>query len=189
MKRSYILKYLMVLDCLLLMAQSISGLHNSAVNFTSSQEIHNFDYEYSYEYIEIDESEVKYIDLTEDEINMLAKLIYLEAGTESNECKKAVGSAVLNRVTTSGKSLRSIIYEPNQFTPAHKIETTDVCSEYVDIVKELIKYGPTIPEYVTFFRSDHYFEWGNRYSMYKQIDNTYFSYDNNLYEKLNLQGV
>ena len=62
-----------------------------------------------------------YIELTDDEIYELATLVYLEAGAESYECQKAVASVVINRMTTQNKSLHSVIYAKNQFSPAYLI--------------------------------------------------------------------
>lgn len=179
MNKSQILKLAMLISCLVLMMPSIAGLHYSATNSKNEQE------NLEYEIISIEQdNQSYYIHLTDEEIELLAKLIYLEAGTESYECKAAVGSVVLNRMTTSDKSLKEVVYEPKQFTPAYKIEETIVSNEYISIVEDLICNGPILPEYVTFFRADHYFNWGDRYCNYKQIDNVYFSYDLNLYERV-----
>ena len=70
------------------------------------------------------ETEPKYYELTYDEIDMLARLVYLEAGGESYECMKGVASVVLNRMTSTGMSLHDVIYEPYQFSPACYIEST-----------------------------------------------------------------
>ncbi len=118
-----------------------------------------------------------YIDMTDDDINELATLVYLEAGAESYECKMAVASVVINRMTYYDQSLQNIIYEPNQFTPAYLIPFYEPSESSLRAVKEVVSNGPTLPEYVTYFRADHYFDWGDRYVNYINIDHTYFSYD------------
>lgn len=121
-----------------------------------------------------------YIELTEDEIWDLATLVYLESGGESYECQLAVASVVINRVTTSDKSLYDVIYEKNQFTPAHRIESNEPSESTMNAVKEVCTNGPTIPEYVTYFRAEKYHSFSEYIMDYMCIDNTYFSYDINL---------
>lgn len=127
-----------------------------------------------------------YVKLTEDEINDLATLVYLEAGGESYECQKAVASVVVNRVTTSGKTLNEIMYEKNQFTPSNLIKCTEPTESTLNAVIEVCENGPSIPEYVTYFRADHYHDFSKYMVDYMCIDNTYFSYDVNL--KSNLEN-
>lgn len=120
-----------------------------------------------------------YIELTEDEKYMLATLIFLEGGGESVECQHAIGSVVINRVTTSGDSLESVIYAKGQFEPAYLIPSTIPEDTQLEIVNELCINGPSLPEYVTYFRADYYHEWSDL-TPYKHIDNTYFSFSGGL---------
>ena len=56
---------------------------------------------------------------TENELDMLAKIIYAEARGESYDGKVAVGAVVLNRVK-SGKypnNIKDVIFARNQFSP------------------------------------------------------------------------
>lgn len=116
-----------------------------------------------------------YIELTEDEKHMLATIIYLEGRGESVECQYAIGSVIINRVTTSGSDLKSVIYAEGQFEPAYLISSTTPTDTQIEIVNELCIDGPSLPEYVTYFRANHYHEWGDL-SPYTYTDNTYFSY-------------
>lgn len=54
------------------------------------------------------------------DVDLLAALIYCEAGNQSAEGKVAVGQVVMNRVASSsfGNSIHDVIYESGQFTPA-----------------------------------------------------------------------
>ena len=51
------------------------------------------------------------------EREMLARLVYLEANTESLECQRSVASVVINRWLDGrwGSTLASVIYSPYQF--------------------------------------------------------------------------
>lgn len=57
---------------------------------------------------------------TVEEVDLLAALIYCEAGAEPYEAKLAVGAVVVNRLErgTYGKTIADVIYQPGQFTPA-----------------------------------------------------------------------
>lgn len=54
------------------------------------------------------------------DLDLLAALIYCEAGNQSEEGKIAVGQVVMNRVNSSSlaDSISGVIYESGQFTPA-----------------------------------------------------------------------
>lgn len=54
------------------------------------------------------------------DVDLLAALIYCEAGNQSEEGKIAVGQVVMNRVSSSSfaDSISGVIYESGQFTPA-----------------------------------------------------------------------
>lgn len=59
------------------------------------------------------------ITLSQDEIDLMARLVRAEAGGESYEGMVAVASVVLNRVSSSKfqDSVRGVIYAKNQFSP------------------------------------------------------------------------
>lgn len=129
------------------------------------------------------DSKSNYYDITYDEIDMLSRLVYLEAGGESYECMKGVASIVLNRMTSTGMSLQDVIYAPNQFSPACYIESTSYTDDAYNAVMYVVENGPSLPEYVTFFRADHYHDFGNDIVVpYTCINNTYFSADTRLME-------
>lgn len=142
------------------------------------------DMEYLSKATDLTDFATNYIDLTDDEIYELATLVYLECGIESYECQQAVASVVINRMTTTGHTLSEVIYEPNQFTPAGMISKSQPSDSTLAAVRSIVKDGPTIPEYVTFFRADHYHDWGTRYVDFIAIDRTYFSYDRMLKDSL-----
>lgn len=113
--------------------------------------------------------------LTYNEIKMLASLVELEAGIESYDCKKAVASVVINRMSIGNKDLVDVIYEKNQFSVADRVSEYEPTEETISAVKEILTAGVTVPKYVTFFRAGQYHEWGDLIP-YIKIGNTYFSY-------------
>lgn len=60
------------------------------------------------------------IDVSADDLNLLAAIIYCEAGNQSREGKVAVGAVVMNRVASSlfPNTIYDVIYQSGQFTPA-----------------------------------------------------------------------
>lgn len=63
--------------------------------------------------------DVSEVDFSEEDVTMLANLIYCEARGESYEGKLAVGSVVVNRVLSSKypDTMAGVIYQPSQFAP------------------------------------------------------------------------
>ncbi len=56
---------------------------------------------------------------TEDDLYLLANIIYCEAGCESYDGKVAVGSVVMNRVKDAGypNTIQEVVYDAGQFSP------------------------------------------------------------------------
>ncbi|WP_031516019.1 LysM peptidoglycan-binding domain-containing protein [Desulfofalx alkaliphila] len=66
------------------------------------------------------EAEERCIPCTDEELDLLARLICAEAGSEPNTNKVAVAAVVINRVQSPlfPNSIRDVIYQPRQFGPA-----------------------------------------------------------------------
>lgn len=115
--------------------------------------------------------------LSESDVYELATLVWLESGAQSDECQKAVASVILNRMSTRNVSLQEIIYEDNQFSPAYKISYTVPSEHTLQLVSDVVEYGSTLPEYVTYFRADYYHSWSDQLIPYCTYDGVYFSAD------------
>lgn len=72
------------------------------------------------EYIDPSTEESGDTAVNSDDLDLLAALIYCEAGNQSEEGKVAVGQVVMNRVASDSfaNSINDVIYESGQFTPA-----------------------------------------------------------------------
>ena len=116
------------------------------------------------------------------EREMLARLVYLEANTESIECQKAIVSVVINRWQSGiwGDTLEDVIYYPYQFTPASMIASTTPTQTNYDAVDYVLENGSILPKYCMYFRASYGFsntDWVNYgYNEYLQVDNTFFGY-------------
>lgn len=122
--------------------------------------------------------------LTEYEVELLSTLVYLEGGGESFECQKNIASTVINRMLTSDYTLSEILYANNQYSVASRLAYSSPSESCEEAVMEVLNNGATLPIYVTFFRADYYHEWGDQVP-YCNVDNTYFSYSQSLFEAYN----
>ena len=122
-----------------------------------------------------------YYNITQEERDMLAKLVYLEAGTCGSQCQRAVASVVFNLLEAGywGDTLEEVIYYKNAFSPAYLIATCEQPpQEIYDTVDYILNNGPTIPEEVRYFRINYDFSWEG-YAHYATYDNIYFGYFTN----------
>lgn len=128
--------------------------------------------------------DTKYIEIPDSDVELIAKLLWFEARGECDDCKRRVVSVVINRMTTSNLSAHDVIYAENQFEPACNIENSNISLEEMEhmknIVNEIIETGPTVPEYVTYFRAGHFHNFDGQVP-YISCCNTYVSYDYNMY--------
>ena len=113
------------------------------------------------------------------EREMLARLVYLEANTESLECQMAVASVVINRWQNGawGNTIASVIYSPYQFSPSSLIYKTTPTETNYAAVDQVLKNGSILPKRVMYFRSQYGFSktW-NEYAEYCQLGDVYFGY-------------
>lgn len=124
------------------------------------------------------ETEPQYVyEVTSEEREMLARLVYREANLESIECQKAIISVVINRWKNGqwGNTLSDVVYAMHQFSPANLIYKTTPKETNYRAVDEVLRCGTTIPKHVMYFRADYHFDWSG-YAPYTVIDQTYFGY-------------
>ena len=64
--------------------------------------------------------------ITQEEIEILARLLYLEAGNQSIDGQRTVIEVVFNRVLSDEfpNTIKEVVYAKNQFSPAHLIPYT-----------------------------------------------------------------
>ena len=127
--------------------------------------------------VEVEVEPVYKYNISSVEREMLARLVYLEANTESLECQRAVASVVINRWQNGswGSTIASVIYSPSQFSPAGLIHKTTPTETNYTAVDQILKNGSILPPYVMYFRSKYQFDWQG-YVPYAQLDHTYFGY-------------
>ena len=127
--------------------------------------------------VEVVKEPINAYHITSEEREMLARLVYLEANTESLECQMAIVSVVINRWQDGrwGNTLEDVVYTPYQFTPSNLIYQTTPTELNYTAVDLVLQNGCTLSPYVMFFRTNHHFDWQG-YKPYTQIDYTCFGY-------------
>lgn len=126
-------------------------------------------------YIEVEPK--NHYNITNVEREMIARLLYREAGAASLECQKMVVSVIFNRYDAAGgdTSLSDIVYAKGQFTPASLLYRTTPTEQNYEAVDYVVKNGSVLPSYVRFFRANYHFNWSG-YVGYTSLDGTYFGY-------------
>ena len=91
--------------------------------------------------------------LTDDEIETLARLVYLEARGESATGQQAVAEVVLNRVLSPSfpNNVYDVIYQSGQFTPAGSIPYTTATQAQYDAVAAALSGPNVLPQQVLYF--------------------------------------
>lgn len=132
------------------------------------------------DYAESDEveEEVSYSGITQQEYDMLVLTVYLEAGNQTLDCKKAVASVVLNRVNHSDfpSTVYSVLTQENQFTINFN-RTDTPGAECYEAVDSVLEYGSILPPDVLYFFADYCNNsWLWSREQYVKYGNTIFAY-------------
>ncbi len=92
-------------------------------------------------------------ELTWEEIQLLAKVVWVEARGESNEGQQAVAEVVLNRLASDGfaDTLKGVVYAENQFRSAKFLDKAEPYQLQYEMIENAL-YGPyVLPEDVFYF--------------------------------------
>lgn len=129
---------------------------------------------------------VSYYTYTEEELDLLSRLIYSEGGTESYDTKLKIGSVVMNRVSDPlfPDTIREVIYQKNQFSvTTTKINGVIMIDRPADeeskkAAKEILDYGSILPLDVQVFYAYGKCDgnWVTTREVYEVCDNTVFAY-------------
>ena len=111
---------------------------------------------------------------TEEELYIMSHLIMGEAGGQSRACKLAVGSVVLNRVTSNRfpNTIKSVVFQKGQYSctwDGNYNKTPN--EESIEVAKFLLENGSQLPEYVIFQSRGK-----QANAIYAVIDGEYFCY-------------
>lgn len=115
-------------------------------------------------------------DYSNNDLELLSRLIMAEVGGESYECMVAVGEIVLNRVKSDKfpNTIKGVIYQAGQFSVVKNGSIKKKPHELATKAAQKVLNGShSIPDDVLYFRADYFFA---NHKKYKKMDNTYFSY-------------
>lgn len=104
------------------------------------------------------------VNMTAQEREYLARLLYTEARGESIECQRAVVSVVINRVRAYNSDIISVIKAKGQFDLGNKLDNIVPLQTQYDVVDYVLANGITIPEDVIYFRSGHFHSFAEDYT-------------------------
>lgn len=98
-------------------------------------------------------SQYEAITLTEEEMDLLAKIVWLEARGESFEGQQAVVEVVFNRMLSEyfPDTLTEVIYEKNQFSTAGLVHTADPGNTQYAAIEAAMTGPNVLPLEVVFF--------------------------------------
>lgn len=114
--------------------------------------------------------------ITQDEIDLVAKILYLEAGNQSMTGQRAVVEVIFNRVMSDKfpNTISDVIYQknPTQFSTASRAnEAKPTETQYQAIEETLNATEPILNKEVLFFSTK-----SNWRTTYEQIGDHYFCY-------------
>lgn len=115
------------------------------------------------------------VDLTDDEFDLLCRVLCLEDGGESEYSQKCVASAIYNRLISGlwGSSISDVLYAANQFEVMPYVATANPSELTISVVREVFLDGRSVlPARVMYFRTDYYFGWARPELT---VGNVYFS--------------
>ena len=110
--------------------------------------------------------------LSEYDIRLIAKVVYLEAGTESYNVQRAICSVIINQMRRYNLSAYQAIYRDGAFSVAYKVRRTTPSATSLKAVRDVARNGTTLPKNVLAFRTGHYHSFGRRYC---RIGSIYFT--------------
>lgn len=89
---------------------------------------------------------------SDDELELLANVMYHENYANGEYCMRLTGSVVLNRVNADWypDTIEDVLYQKGQYSTVSKFFTTEIPDEVYQYAKELLIFGSIAPEYVLF---------------------------------------
>jgi len=158
-------------------------LRDEPYEYTETVSINNYEYspiEYSYEYVPYTYQEYQRepMNLSEEEFDVLSRVVYMEMGGESYEAQLVIASCIYNAVASGlfGESVLDVVYRPNMFEVVDiglwTVEPSELSKEVVN--KVFVEGITTVKPSVMYFRKDYYHNWYGCTPEF-QIGNVYFS--------------
>lgn len=126
----------------------------------------------------IGEAEIEYKPYTDEELELLAHLIFAEAGSNwcSDKMQQYTGSVVLNRIASKyfPNNMHDVVYQSGQYSVVRSGAINKTPNERAyNVARYLLTNGSVLPANVV-FQSQHIQGDG----IYEKVQNMYFCYKN-----------
>lgn len=110
------------------------------------------------------------IDVTDSDIDLMARVVMSEASVLGLECKQAIAQTIVNRVRSSKfpNTVEQVVYQKNQYSTQDNGKPNADCYA---AVQQALRYEEH-PLDMYYFRMWHYHKFG---TPYMEIQNCYFS--------------
>lgn len=110
------------------------------------------------------------IDVTDEDIDLMARVVMSEASVLSMECKQAIASTIVNRVKSKRfpNSVDGVVHQKYQYSTQNNGKPNADCYA---AVQQALRYEE-YPSDMYYFRMWHYHKFG---TPYMEIDDCYFS--------------
>lgn len=107
------------------------------------------------------------------DLDELARVVYLEAGSQGKECMQAVASVIINRVDSDifPCTIHEVIHQKGQYSTAD-VDCNYVSQEAYSVAYSVLRHGSMIPEGVLYQRCKRPVK-GTK--LWKCINGEYFS--------------
>ena len=130
------------------------------------------------EFVEPIIGEIEKLTYTEEELEMLAHIIFAEAGSNwcSDKMQQYTGSVVLNRIASPlfPNTMKEVIYQPSQYSCVKSGSYYKTPNERAyNVARFLLENGSVLPSNVVF---QSQFMQGD--GLYEKVQNMYFCYKN-----------
>lgn len=138
--------------------------------------------------LEVQEPEPPKYAFSEEEKELMAQVLWVEAGAHSTALQEACASVMVNQLDSGwyGATITEVLTRSGAYDGYRLIERAD--GQNIDdcrrVVEEICQNGSKLPEYIWFFRADHGFSWKG-VETYIIIDNVWFQF---FPENLRAQG-
>lgn len=142
----------------------VNDVKIAEVNTGTIEEETTTEYTYAEHYI------YERLNVTQFEIDLIARVVMSESSIESYETKVAIAETVINRVLCPRfpNTVYEVIFAPNQYSTANNGDVTEECYQAVYQALSGVQYC----SYMFYFREDYYFSWAEPYM---NIGKMYFS--------------
>ena len=110
------------------------------------------------------------IEVTEDDIDLMARVVMSEASVLDFDCKHAIAQTIVNRVRSKKfpNTIKEVVYQKNQYSTQNNGKPNADCYAAVQMALKHEVY----PKDMFYFRMWHYHRFG---TPYMELDDCYFS--------------